>query len=290
MKNDKIIASWNKIEPGDFANDRMLSAIMERNRSAHGKKDEVKSMLHTTKAKKTLISAAACLVVFIMAAGILGSNLGWFSPKNPTVNPGTEDAVLPPTRIGEPNVNASFGHRYTFESASAEADAVARIVVGNWLGEDTDLHKTYYEATVVQCFKGDLPEKITLLQDGCSSGTLKAYPLFTSGNELLVFINRASVTDYVSPYWIIGAFTTLLDVSYDSAGTRYYVDPYGILGDTIDISANYASDPVISREVYNSMAENDPIWKEMEKAYPEVEYTFPYIFSEDDLIPLLTRR
>lgn len=290
MKNDKIIASWNKIEPSDSANDRMLSAIMERNRSAHGRKNEVKSMLHTTKARKTLISAAACLVVFIMAVGIFGANRGWFNPQSHTVDPGTEDAVLPPTRIGEPTVNASFAHAYTFETALSEADAVARIVVGDWLGEDKDLYNTYYEATVLQCFKGDLPEKITLLQDGCSSGTLKAYPLFKSGNELLVFINHASVTGYVSPYWIIGAFKTLLDVSYDSTGTRYYVDPYGILGETIDISTNYASDPVISREVYNTMAENDPIWKEMEEAYPEVEYTFPYIFSEDDLIPLLTRR
>ena len=30
MKNEQIIASWNKIEPGDSANARMLSAIMEQ--------------------------------------------------------------------------------------------------------------------------------------------------------------------------------------------------------------------------------------------------------------------
>ncbi len=184
-------------------------------------------------------------------------------------------------------VDASFGHRYTFESALSEADAVARIIVGNWLGEDKDLGKTYFEATVLQCFKGDLPERITLLQDGCSSATLKGYPLFTSGNEMLVFINHASVTDYDSPHWIIGAFTTLLDVSYDNAGTRYYVDRYGILGETIDIPTNYASNPVISREVRNTMTKNDPIWKEMEDAYLEVEHIFPYIFLEDDLVPLL---
>lgn len=34
MKHNKIIASWNKAEPSDAANDRMLSAILEMNRSA----------------------------------------------------------------------------------------------------------------------------------------------------------------------------------------------------------------------------------------------------------------
>ena len=249
--------------------------------------EEAKKRKKTTIPKWTKWGAvAACLAVFIMAAGLLGNNLGWFSPKNHTENPGTENVVLPPTRIGSSTVGASFGPRYTFESALSEADAVARIIVGNWLGEDDELEKTYYEATVLQCFKGDMPDRITLLQDGCSSSTLKGYPLFTSGNELLVFINHASVTDYDSPYWIIGAFTTILDVSYDNAGRRYYVDPYGILGETIDITMNYATDPAISSEVRNTMVGNDPIWKEMDEAYPE-EKLFPYIFSEDDMIHLL---
>lgn len=44
MKNSKIIASWDKIEPSDSANERMLSAIMEQNRSVHDRKDKVYSM------------------------------------------------------------------------------------------------------------------------------------------------------------------------------------------------------------------------------------------------------
>ena len=35
MKNKKIIDSWNRIEPGDAANGRMLNAILENNRSVH---------------------------------------------------------------------------------------------------------------------------------------------------------------------------------------------------------------------------------------------------------------
>ena len=36
MKNNRIISSWNKIDPGDSASDRMLAVILEQNRSAHG--------------------------------------------------------------------------------------------------------------------------------------------------------------------------------------------------------------------------------------------------------------
>ena len=72
MKNDRIIASWNKIEPGDSANERMLSAILERNRSVQAGKDRGK---YTAKTRKTLIPIAACLALLIAAAGIIGANL-----------------------------------------------------------------------------------------------------------------------------------------------------------------------------------------------------------------------
>ena len=79
MKNDKIIASWNKIEPSDSANERMLSAILERNRSIQNGKDKVKYM---SKTKKMLIPVAACLVMLIAVTGIVGNSLNWFGNKN----------------------------------------------------------------------------------------------------------------------------------------------------------------------------------------------------------------
>ena len=79
MKNDRIIASWNKIEPSDSADERMLSAILERNRSVHSRKDKVNGM---SKAKKTLLPVAACLVMVIAVTGIVGNSLNWFGNKN----------------------------------------------------------------------------------------------------------------------------------------------------------------------------------------------------------------
>lgn len=189
--------------------------------------------------------------------------------------------VLPPCRIGEGTEHVSLGTRYTFESAFSEADAVARIKVGNWISEDTELHTTYYEATVLQCFKGEMPETFTLLQDGCSLSTLQRYPLFTYGNELLVFLNESELTGFDSPYWIIGSFTTVLDVSYDESGSRYYADRYGVLGKLANISRNYAFDPAVFSEVLASAVANDPIVEEM-------KYSYSYIFSEADILTLFS--
>lgn len=256
----------------------MLTAIIERNHFARKGNGEVNAMRSTISPKKLLPFTATCFITIVVLTVIMAGYFGWFGTTNNTNN----DVILPPSRIGTTTVQASFGPRYTFETAFSEADAVARVVVGNWLGEDSDLQKTYYEVSVLQCFKGNLPEKITLLQDGCSSGTRKQYPLFTSGNELFVFISKASVTNYASPYWIIGSFTTILDVSYDKAGTRYYVDRYGVLGETIEISTNYATQKSVLEEVYARLAENDAIVEEM-------HYDYPFIFSEEDMISFLDR-
>ena len=188
--------------------------------------------------------------------------------------------VLPPARIGTGMIEASLAHRYIFESAFSAADAVARIQVGDWLSEDLELHKTYYEATVLQCFKGDMPETITLLQDGSSAATMRGYPLFTSGNEILVFLKEAALPEYESPYWIIGSFTTVLDVSYDKEGTRYYADRHGILGEFMNGLHNYLADSSVCLSVHSRAAADDPIFKEM-------QYTYRYIFSEADILALM---
>ena len=91
MKNDKIIGSWNKIEPSDSANERMLTAILERNRSVQNGKDKVNYM---SKTKKILIPAVACLALLIAVTGIVGTNLNWFGSKT-DAGAGVDGTVVP---------------------------------------------------------------------------------------------------------------------------------------------------------------------------------------------------
>ena len=78
-EDDKIIVSWNKIEPCDSADERMLSAILERNRSVRNRKDKENYISRT---KKRLILAVACMALLIAVIGILGGNLVWFGSKD----------------------------------------------------------------------------------------------------------------------------------------------------------------------------------------------------------------
>ncbi len=199
--------------------------------------------------------------------------------------------VLPPVRIGKSPVDIHLAKEYTFETAFSTADAVARIKVGNWLSEDDEITSSFYEATVLQCFKGDIPETFILKQFGCSDNGLEGYPLFTYGNELLLFLGKGSSADYESNcptkyekfYWIIGSFSTVLDVSYDADGNRYFADRYGLLGRTIDVSSDYALQKRISSQVYSYTVKSDPFVANI----VDEQHLYPYIFSESDIISLM---
>ena len=64
MKNDRILAAWNTVEPDGDTDARMLSAILSANRMMRERTE--KAMPHT---KRILIPAAACLAL-LAAAGV----------------------------------------------------------------------------------------------------------------------------------------------------------------------------------------------------------------------------
>ena len=104
MKNNKIITSWDKIEPDDSVNERMLFAILEQNRSFHNRKDEVIFMSREKKATIRLIPVAVCLVVLIAVTGIVGNNLNWFGTKGNVgsdAGAGYDGTVLPGGSVPE---------------------------------------------------------------------------------------------------------------------------------------------------------------------------------------------
>ena len=62
MKNEKIIASWQKVKPSDSASERMLAAIIEKNRSANSNKSP------KSRFRWGLIAAGLVLVTVITTA------------------------------------------------------------------------------------------------------------------------------------------------------------------------------------------------------------------------------
>lgn len=69
MKNDKIISSWNKIEPSDSADERMLSAILEQNRSVRERKGPtIPQQTRIHRPRWGLI--AACLAIIMVVGSV----------------------------------------------------------------------------------------------------------------------------------------------------------------------------------------------------------------------------
>lgn len=142
----------------------------------------------------------------------------------------------PPVRIGEATGNASFNRSYSLTEAFEEADVVALVQVGNWLGEKTDgFPYTYYEADALECYKGDIPAHFTLMQSGASSSTYEDYPLYTYGNQLLLFLDQTQTDwgeayiQYPGAYVNVCSFITTMYVADADDGSRCFVDRFGLM-------------------------------------------------------------
>lgn len=184
MKNNKIITSWDKIEPSDSANDRMLSAILEKNRSVHDRKDKVNYMSQRKNFKKFLIPVAACLVAIVAVTGIVGSNMGWFGSKGYTVNLANGDSIV--YHIGSTNV-ASIHVGYPVSSrklTDAELDAILpetterRSAIGTFREENGELLRVegkLGDATIIFA-QDNFPISDVVLEGNESSSSVNGIP------------------------------------------------------------------------------------------------------------------
>ena len=61
------------------------------------------------------------------------------------------------------------------------------------------------------------------MQSGNSEITFKDYPLFKSGDRMLLFLRKAVDTNFENSYWIIGEYTTIMDIQFFN-DTTYALD------------------------------------------------------------------
>lgn len=218
--------------------------------------------------------------------------------------------VRPPVRIGEGTGNASFNRSYSLTEAFEEADVVALVQVGNWLGENTDgFPYTYYEADALECYKGDIPAHFTLMQSGASTSTYEDYPLYTYGNQLLLFL-RHSQTDwgesfiqYPGAYVNVCSFITMMYVADADDGSRYFVDRFGLMtyeelranpgSATLGQPAAQLRDRGLMAELSDNVKGTDKLLAESLAAAGDMQSNprvgiSAYVYSEDTLKALFT--
>lgn len=190
--------------------------------------------------------------------------------------------VLPPTRFTRRG--GDLGYFYweeedTFETAYAGADVVARITVGDWLGENAERRATYYEATAVDVFKGELSQNFILKQGGYSEGG--AGLLFTYGNELLLFLKEDEDPDYKNTYREVDPIF-VIDISYDNQGNAYYLPRHDDFAATIPCQT--MEDYEETYDIYNNLLRQDlMIGIKRDSKQRQFERNNPYTFPVNDL-------
>ena len=187
-------------------------------------------------------------------------------------------AALPPQRIGNRGMVVNLEALYSPETAAAEADLVALVRVGDWVKEDSYAHVTYYNAKILRTFKGSAGETITLIQDGFSQMTVDGYPLFISGNEMLLFLVKSDTEEFDNAYWELGSFSTVIDAVRDREGELFYLDRFGLMGSALKDCKNYLFDETKFAELKEIAVKADP---------EAAKYRYHYIFSAAEADPLL---
>ncbi|MBQ4382563.1 MAG: hypothetical protein II794_07500 [Oscillospiraceae bacterium] len=170
----------------------------------------------------------------------------------------SSEPILPPATQGKSIGKAQFNRGYTMKEAYEEADLVAVIRIGNWLGEEklsegSRLMNTYYGAQVVTTYKGESGDTIIYGQSGGSSLTWYRYLLHSYGDIVLAFFKYNSDGYYSSLCWYLGELNGIEDAD----GNLYFVDRFGMLSSGLDLISDisqkrdYAAEALLDDTVAN---------------------------------------
>lgn len=181
MKNDIIIASWDRILPDDAANERMRSNIME-----YYKKNGTVSAAKTV---KKLLPLAACFALVIAAAAFLGIRNDWFGAKSYTVTlESGESFVYGRTKaIGE----ACYAYEYEVTNRQLTQDELREILPTIELSDENGLPYAVFKAETGEMIRIELTADdihVHLARKG-----LPLTDIIISGNESTAEINGVTV-------------------------------------------------------------------------------------------------
>ena len=208
-----------------------------------------------------------------------------------------DNAVLPPTRYGETTGHASLEKGYNLKTLYEDADVVALVRVGDWLMEYPEelTFSTKYDATLLKVYKGDekVGTHIPLKQDGCSKHTYQGYPLFTYGDEMLLFMKIGVDPLGETVYWLPGSFLSVVDAA-EIDGTYYFAERGSALSMSFQAATGKQYTPAskeLTDSVIAAISERDetvgPILRKNAENYIYSSYKQPsFILSESEMTGL----
>ena len=192
-----------------------------------------------------------------------------------------EGSAAPPVRMAKNQIHSSWcDFSPGFPEIREETYAIAIVTVGNWLTESIKDTTTYYEATVEECFKGELPEKIIISRHG-SSEENHASPLYIKGDRLLVLLNFPEKQEYENHYRVhVGRECDIVTLD----GVDYAVDRFRHSFTSFPLENLVETQPEIAKAVRTALETHDPFRLEF---YKEDALIYDFIYRLDDLRPIL---
>lgn len=247
MKNEKIIASWDKILPDKAADERMRSKIIEYRRSYIGK-DRVISM---TKTMKKLFPIAACFILVIAVTAFIGVQQNWFGAKIYTVTLENGEKLV--YGNGGPKGAANYDYDCEIKGRDLTADELHTLFPA--MNDITENGFPY--AT----FKADTGEMLRLetttfddIHVHLAKSGLPATDTIIVGEESTADINGITVRTgyFVTDANSKGIKTAIFFAEYDMNNTTIYVELAGNEQDSEQLSQK------LSDTVYSMIISNAP--------------------------------
>ncbi len=246
MKNEKIIASWDKILPDEASDERMRSKIIEYRRSYTGK-DSVISM---TKTMKKLFPIAACFILAIAVTAFVGIQNNWFSAKSYTVTLENGEKLVYGNGITRSAAN--YAYNYEVKGRNLTADEMHTLFPA--MNDITENNLPY------AAFKADTGEMLRLettyddIHIHLAKLGLPATDAVIVGEESTADINGIAVK---TGYFVTGANSKGIRIAvffaeYDMNNTTIYLELAGNEQDSDQLSEK------LSDTVYGMIVSNPP--------------------------------
>lgn len=207
--------------------------------------------------KKFIFVIAFSLILCLVGCGKINTEI-----VNYSSDVMEEKIVLPAVRVGtDGEAETRLYRSYTFSEAFQEAGAVAIIEIGNWLSESEEHLCTWFEATPITVYKGELPQKFIFGQPGYSKITVSHFPLFSYGEKLLVFFapDKMQGFEYENFEFSLGSYSTVGYIVEDSSGHEYIMDWLGVWGCSVPNVKNYIGDVALYAGLKKNLDEIDAI-------------------------------
>lgn len=246
MKNEKIIASWDKILPDEAADERMRSNIIEYRRSYIGK-DKVISMAKTM---NKLFPIAACFILVIAVTAFIGVQHNWFGAKSYTVTLDNGEKLV--YGNGSPKGAANYDYDCEIKSRALTADELHKLFPAiNDITENSFPYATFKADT------GEMLRFETTFDDihiHLAKLGLPVTDTIIVGEESTADINGITVKTgyFVTDANSKGVKTAVFFAEYDMNNTTIYVELAGNEQNSKQLSEK------LSDTVYSMIISNAP--------------------------------